>query len=116
MQKEKLPKGLIGMLLIMVLGALPPMFDATIVNIAVNSLAKEFATTFAIMQWIVTGYTLALGIAVPFSGWMMKKFDGKTVFMGALGLFLAPRCSPAFRGASPSSSPSACCRASPRAS
>ena len=89
MQKEKLPKGLIGMLLIMVLGALPPMFDATIVNIAVNSLAKEFATTFAIMQWIVTGYTLALGIAVPFSGWMMKKFDGKTVFMGALGLFLA---------------------------
>lgn len=87
-QKEKLPKGVIGIALILVLGALPPMLDATIVNIAVNDLAQLFSTTFSVMQWVVTGYTLALGIAVPFSGWLIKKFDGKKIFMSALGLFL----------------------------
>jgi len=87
-EKEKLPKGVIGIALILVLGALPPMLDATIVNIAVNNLAKLFSTTFSVMQWVVTGYTLAFGIAVPFSGWLIKKFDGKKIFMSALGLFL----------------------------
>ncbi|MDQ7094681.1 MDR family MFS transporter [Desulfosporosinus sp. PR] len=88
MTKEKLPQGIVGISLILVLGAFPSMLDATIVNIAVNDLAKLFSTTFAVMQWVVTGYTLALGIAVPFSGWLIQKFDGKKVFMNALGLFL----------------------------
>ncbi len=88
MSKEKLPKGVIGISLILVLGVLPPMLDATIVNIAINDLAKLFSVSFSIIQWVVTGYTLALGIAVPFSGWLMLKFDGKKIFMSALGLFL----------------------------
>lgn len=88
MEKEKLPKGIVGISLILVLGVLPPMLDATIVNIAVNDLTKVFSVTFALMQWAITGYTLALGIAVPFSGWLMQKYDGKKIFMGALALFL----------------------------
>ena len=89
MEKEKLPKEIISIAWILVFGAIPPMLDTTIVNIAVNDITKMFSTNLAVAQWIVTGYTLALGIAVPFSGWLMKKYDGKKIFMGALGLFLA---------------------------
>lgn len=89
MEKEKLPKEIISIAWILVFGAIPPMLDTTIVNIAVNDITKMFLTNLAVAQWIVTGYTLALGIAVPFSGWLMKKYDGKKIFMGALGLFLA---------------------------
>lgn len=88
MEKEKLPKEIVGIAWILVLGALPPMLDSTIVNIAVNNLAKVFSVTFAVTQWVVTGYVLALGIAVPFSGWLMRRFDGKKVYIGAMGLFL----------------------------
>jgi EmrB/QacA subfamily drug resistance transporter len=88
MEKEKLPKGIISIAWILVLGALPPMLDTTIVNIAVNNLSKVFSVTFAVTQWVVTGYVLALGIAVPFSGWLMQRFDGKKVYMSAMGLFL----------------------------
>ncbi|MGJ8538469.1 MDR family MFS transporter [Heyndrickxia coagulans] len=88
MEKEKLPKDIISIAWILVLGALPSMLDTTIVNIAVNDFTKMFSTSFAVAQWVVTGYTLALGIAVPFSGWLMKKYDGNKIFMGALGLFL----------------------------
>lgn len=89
MEKEQLPKEIISIAWILVIGAIPPMLDTTIVNIAVNDITKMFSTNLSVAQWIVTGYTLALGIAVPFSGWLMKKYDGKKIFMGALGLFLA---------------------------
>ncbi|ABO65785.1 MULTISPECIES: MDR family MFS transporter [Geobacillus] len=88
MGKEKLPKGMISIAWILVLGAILPMLDSTIINIAVNDLAKAFSTTFAVTQWVVTGYVLALGMAVPLSGWLMQKYDGKKVYMVALGLFL----------------------------
>ncbi len=88
MQEEKIPRHIIIIALVLVVGALPPMLDATIVNIAVNYLGKHFSSPFAVTQWIVTGYVLALGIAVPFSGWLLQRFDGKKIFMGSLGLFL----------------------------
>jgi len=74
MQEEKIPRHLIIIALVLVVGALPPMLDATIVNIAVNDLGKHFSSPFAVTQWIVTDYVLALGIAVPFSGWLLQKF------------------------------------------
>ncbi|GHO46054.1 MDR family MFS transporter [Ktedonospora formicarum] len=88
MSEEKISKDIIIIALVAVLGALPPMLDATIINIAINDLAKTFSATLATTQWVVTGYTLALGIAVPFSGWLIQKFDGKKIFMSALGVFL----------------------------
>ena len=88
MENEKLPKGIISIAWILVFAALPPMLDSTIVNIAVNNLAKVFSVTLDVTQWVVTGYVLALGIAVPFSGWLMRRFDGKKVYMSAMGLFL----------------------------
>lgn len=88
MKNEKSIKRIMGIVWILVFGALPPMLDTTIVNIAVNDLAKVFSATFAVTQWVVTGYALALGIAVPCSGWLIRKYDGKKIFMGALGLFL----------------------------
>lgn len=96
--KEKLPKGMLGTLLILVFGALPPMLDTTIVNIAVNDLAKMFSSGFAVTQWVVTGYTLALGIAVPFSGWLMKKYDGKRCLWGRWACFWPVHCFAALRG------------------
>lgn len=59
MEKEKLPKGMASIAWILVLGAILPMLDSTIVNIAVNDLAKVFSSTFAVTQWVVTGYVLA---------------------------------------------------------
>ena len=88
MKEEKIPTRVIVIALVCVLGALPPMLDSTIVNIAINNLAKNFATSFAVTQWVVTGYMLAMAIAVPFSGWLIQKFDGKKIFMGSLALFL----------------------------
>ncbi|WP_068780594.1 MDR family MFS transporter [Paenibacillus sp. GM2] len=86
--EEKLPKELIRMALILVLGAVAPMLDTTMVNIAVNQFAYDFHSSLDTIQWVITGYVLATAIAVPFSGWLINRFDGKHIYLAAELLFL----------------------------
>ena len=72
----------------MVIGVFPLMLDSTIVNVAINSLARVFSTDLAVMQWTVTGYVLATGVAVPLSGWLMQKYPGKHIFIISMCMFL----------------------------
>ena len=63
------------------------MLDSTMVNIAIDKLTHDFSTTLDIIQWAITGYVLALAVAVPVSGWLMNKFNGKKIFIGAVIAF-----------------------------
>jgi EmrB/QacA subfamily drug resistance transporter len=85
---EKIPRSLLTMAFVLVLGAIAPMLDGTMVNIALNDFSKAFDTSLDHIQWIVTGYVLATGIAVPFSGWLIQRFDGKKVYIAAQIVFL----------------------------
>ena len=50
---------------VVVLGAIMSILDVTVVNVAINTLAKEFKTTLPTIQWVATGYTLALTTMIP---------------------------------------------------
>lgn len=69
------------------LGAIAPMLDSTMVNIAIDKLTRDFNTTLDTIQWSITGYVLALAMAVPVSGWIMNKYNGKKIFVGAVFAF-----------------------------
>ncbi|MFR3686510.1 MAG: MFS transporter, partial [Enterococcus sp.] len=86
-QSTKLPKEVLSAAWAIALGAIAPMLDSTMVNIAIDQLTKNFHTTLSIIQWAITGYVLALAIAVPIAGWLMNRFDGKKIFIGAVILF-----------------------------
>ncbi|MFB5761526.1 MDR family MFS transporter [Paenibacillus medicaginis] len=86
-KKAGLPKEILMAAWAIALGAIAPMLDSTMVNIAINQLTEEFSTTLGIIQWSITGYVLALAIAVPVSGWLMNKFNGKKIFIGAVITF-----------------------------
>ncbi len=74
---------------VLIAGVLAVVFDTTIVGVALHSLAADLHTSVATIQWVTTGYLLALGITVPLSTWAMARFGGKRVWMVALALFLA---------------------------
>ena len=82
-----LPKSIVNQAWIIVLGAIAPLLDSTMVNIAINHLARDFNTSLSTVQWVVTGYLLAMVVAVPFTGWLSQRFGGKVVFLGAEVLF-----------------------------
>ena len=62
---KKIPRHMMLMAWLIVLGAIAPMLDATMINIAISDLTHDFNATLKTIQWGITGYTLAIGIAVP---------------------------------------------------
>ena len=50
------------------IGAIAPMLDSTMINIGIQQLNQTFHTNIDIVQWGITGYILALAIAIPFQG------------------------------------------------
>ncbi|TDV49681.1 MDR family MFS transporter [Actinophytocola oryzae] len=74
--------------LILVVGALAVVFDTTIVSVALHKLATDLDVPVSTIQWVTTGYMLALGVAVPLSAWALARFGGKQVWMFALAVFL----------------------------
>jgi EmrB/QacA subfamily drug resistance transporter len=85
---EKLDPALVRMSLILVVGALAPIFDTTIVSVALHTLSVKLDAPVATVQWVTTGYLLALGIAVPLSTWGLARFGGKRLWIFSLAVFL----------------------------
>ena len=74
--------------LILVVGFIAVVFDTTIVSVALHTLATQLHTSVSTIQWVTTGYLLALGMAVPLSTWALRRFGGKRLWMFALAVFL----------------------------
>jgi EmrB/QacA subfamily drug resistance transporter len=74
--------------LALLLGAVLPLLDATIVNVALDRLAMSFSVSLSTVQWVVTGYAMAAAIAIPLTGWAVGRFGAKQVWITALSLFL----------------------------
>jgi MFS family permease len=60
--------------LILIVGGMAVIFDTTIVSVALHTLAAQLHTSVSTIQWVTTGYLLALGIAVPLSTWGLQWF------------------------------------------
>jgi EmrB/QacA subfamily drug resistance transporter len=86
---EKLDRRILAIGGVVVLGAIMAMLDITVVNVALDHLIIEFDTTLATMQWVATGYTLALATVIPLSGWAADRFGTKRVYLTAVVLFAA---------------------------
>jgi EmrB/QacA subfamily drug resistance transporter len=74
--------------LILIVGALAVVFDTTIVSVALHKLSADLHVPVSTIQWVTTGYLLALAVAVPLSIWALARFGGKRVWMFALTVFL----------------------------
>jgi EmrB/QacA subfamily drug resistance transporter len=72
---------------VVVLGAIMSILDVTVVNVAINTLAREFDTTLPTIQWVATGYTLALATVIPLTGWAADRFGTKRLYMISIALF-----------------------------
>jgi EmrB/QacA subfamily drug resistance transporter len=86
-QQEKLSPELVKIAFIMVLGMFAPALDSTIVNVAIKTIVIELNSSISVVQWVTTGYILAMGIAVPVSGWLINRFSGKKLYLLTLILF-----------------------------
>jgi EmrB/QacA subfamily drug resistance transporter len=72
---------------VVILGMTMSILDTTIVNVALDTLGRDLHATIAEIQWVATGYLLALAAVIPLTGWAARRFGAKRVYIGSIILF-----------------------------
>lgn len=71
-----------------IVGAMAVVFDSTIVSVAINDLAIRLHAPLSTIQWVSTGYLLAMFITIPIAAWAQAALGGKRLWLIALATFL----------------------------
>ncbi len=71
------------------LGAFVGTFGETAMNVALPELSGAFGVDTALMQWMIIGYMLVIGLVLPFAGILMKRIPARRLAIFALIVFIA---------------------------
>ena len=69
------------MLAVSVLGSGIAALDATVVNIALPAIGRDFGTGVAALQWVMNGYTLTLAAFLLIGGSLGDRFGRRKVYL-----------------------------------
>jgi EmrB/QacA subfamily drug resistance transporter len=81
LEQDRLDPRVWRIVLVAVLGALLSQLDATVVNVSLSSLAAELHTSLPVIQWVTSGYLLALALMLPLSGWLVERIGAKRLYL-----------------------------------
>jgi EmrB/QacA subfamily drug resistance transporter len=85
---DRLDRRTILLGLVIVSGTVMAILDTTIINVALETLGRDFSTGLSTIQWVITGYMLAMGTVIPLTGWAVDRFGGRRVWMTSIVLFV----------------------------
>ena len=74
---------------VVILGAIMSILDTTIVNVALATLGHELHASLSTIQWVATGYLVALATVIPMTGWASECFGVKRLWTTVVALFVA---------------------------
>ncbi|MEV0008450.1 DHA2 family efflux MFS transporter permease subunit [Streptomyces sp. NPDC047973] len=83
----KSPSGdalIIGILLV---SAFTVMLNEMLLGVALPTLIVDLDITPSTGQWLTTGYLLTLAILIPATGFLLRRFNLRTIFISSLSLF-----------------------------
>src|SRR5215210_1436879 len=72
---------------VVIVGVIMSILDTTIVNVALETLSRELDAPLNTIQWVATGYLLALATVIPLTGWMSERFGSRRIWMTSVALF-----------------------------
>lgn len=87
-ESDKIDGAVLKIASVVVLGAIMSILDVTVVSVALPTFAETFETSYAVVAWTMTAYTLALATVIPVTGWAADRFGTKRLYIGALVLFV----------------------------
>jgi EmrB/QacA subfamily drug resistance transporter len=64
------------------------MIDSSVVNVAVPSMARSFGAPLSQLQWVISGYLLALAAGLAASAWLARRYGTRQVYLASLAGFL----------------------------
>lgn len=84
---DQLPPGTWKIVSVAAIGSFMAQLDATIVNVSLPDLVTTLHAPFSHIQWVVSGYLLALALTLPLNGWLVSRLGGRAVYLWCFGAF-----------------------------
>lgn len=69
-------------------GAFMAMLDSTVANLGLESIRGDLASPLATVQWMITGYLIALAVSLPAAAWLGGRFGYGRVWRWSLAGFV----------------------------
>jgi EmrB/QacA subfamily drug resistance transporter len=85
---SSLPDDVRPIAVVVIVGAIMSILDTTIVNVALQTLREDLGASLATIQWVSTGYLLALSSVIPLTGWAAERFGPRQVWMAVVTAFV----------------------------
>jgi EmrB/QacA subfamily drug resistance transporter len=77
-------RGWLVPLCVLIVGSFMSVLDTSIVNVAIPRMQTDLSASISGVEWVVTGYTLALGVIVPISGWLGLRLGQTRLYVLAM--------------------------------
>lgn len=61
---------------------------ATALTTALPAMMTDFDMSVTTGQWLTSGYSLVMGIMMPFTAYLITRFPTKPLYLAAIGLFI----------------------------
>jgi EmrB/QacA subfamily drug resistance transporter len=84
---ETLPAGIWKIVIVAILGSFLSQLDATVVNVSLPTLAVELHSTLSTIQWVTSGYMLALALMLPMNGWLVDRIGARRLYLWCFATF-----------------------------
>jgi EmrB/QacA subfamily drug resistance transporter len=69
-------------------GPLMSGLDGTMVNVSLDALSSAFHVPLGTIQWVTSGYLLALALSLPLTGWLVDRVGARRIFLGCFAGFI----------------------------
>lgn len=89
MQSQRMDKGSMLIVGVLVLTSFVMMLNETALAVALPNIMAEFGVGAATAQWLLTAVMLTMAIMMPLAGWILDRFTTRQVYFFAALFFLA---------------------------
>jgi EmrB/QacA subfamily drug resistance transporter len=86
-QADRLAPGVWKVVCVAAIGSFMALLDATIVNVSLASLATDLNVSLLTIQWVTSGYLLALALMLPLSGWLVDRIGARALYLWCFAAF-----------------------------
>lgn len=71
-----------------ILGSFSALLNTTVVSVSLSSLAAEFGSTLAQIQWATSAYLISVAMVLPLTGWLVQQLGIRRLYLACFAAFL----------------------------
>ncbi len=84
---ERLAPGSVLVIGLLMASTFTVLLNEMMLGVALPTLISDLGITPTTGQWLTTGYLLTLAVLIPATGFVMRRFHLRTIFLAAMSLF-----------------------------